>query len=117
MTKVITFEHRGVRAAIPAEQALDIVHSSAPPERVEELWSGPDDGGDRWLRVRAAQGECWLSCHAIQLREVSGAALTPVSPLLSGVLKLPYVVGLASIEDQPTWLVDMTRFGLRLSLE
>jgi hypothetical protein len=113
MTKVITFEHRGVRAAIPAAQVRDVSARSQTSHGEETLWVGRRETGDRFLRVTAHDGDTWLRCVSVELVELSQQALLPLSAVLRDALKLPHVVGVAEISGESTWLVDMNRFKPR----
>ncbi|MFT3922235.1 MAG: hypothetical protein QM778_06850 [Myxococcales bacterium] len=108
MTQVLTFIHRSVRAAIPAQQADGLAASDAGLERIA-LWRGGSEVIERWLRLRAARGHFGLSCSEVELLEVPSRELIPISGVLAAALKLPHVVGFATIAHKPTWLVDVTR--------
>lgn len=111
MTKVVTFEHRGIRCAIPARQALDLT-ALANGEALVHLWSGPDCVISRAMRVVTRSGIRQLLCGDVRIEELDTEGALALSHVLRAATDdLPHVVGLANIGSHPVWLVDLSRFA------
>lgn len=112
MISVFLFTHYGVRAAVPASQAV-AVGPGAQSVTTTALWPGTQgDEGSRTVVLRANTSSTQLSllCEEVQLAEVPRASLTPLSPCLRGALgRLPHVVGVLWLQSVAVWLVDISR--------
>ncbi len=63
------------------------------------------------MSMQSQVGLLNIMCDAIALCEIDRTQLLPLSVCLRGALtSLPHVVGVAFLEQGPTWLVDMSRY-------
>jgi hypothetical protein len=92
---------------------------AAGDERAQEepvtLWQGRDPAAHgekhRLLEVSTASGARWLSCARVQMGHLTSAEVWQLPPLLRSVLHLPHVVGVAEVDNELHWLVDLSRFA------
>jgi hypothetical protein len=118
MSSVLSFLHRGVRAAVPAAQAAQVRDSELKRSELVSLWPGTMPQEQRQLCVRSELGPIWLACADLDLCELEAAAMLPLSELLRGLLReLPHVVGLATLQGKVVWLVDVCRLPSRAKVE
>ena len=116
MAEVMFMYHQGCRCAMPSGQVLGAAGGPAAEERTAvSLWnvadSGSDSSEDRLLEVLTAAGPRWLRCSQIRPARLAPDAVWQLPPLLRDVMGLAHVVGLAELEDELLWLVDLRRFA------
>jgi hypothetical protein len=118
MTSVLSFMHHGVRAAIPAAQVANVERVRVENEELVSLWPGAESQSQRLLCIWTDLGRAWLACENLRLCELESAAILPLSDVLRGVLgDVPHVVGLAMLEGNVVWLVDVCRLPMRGEVE
>lgn len=118
MSSVLSFLHRGVRAAIPAAQAAQVRDSELVRSELVSLWPGTACEEQRQLCVRGERGPLWLACEDLSLCELESATVVPLSKLLRGLLcELPHVVGLATLQGKVVWLVDVCRLPVQAEVD
>ena len=64
----------------------------------------------RALRVATADGPRWIRCADAHLVWVSKLMMWRLPPLLQGLMTASHVVGVAEIDSELVWLVDVKRF-------
>lgn len=113
MPEVVFISHLGVRCALPSRQVVGAEQHQSQNEPVS-LWQGlpaaPEAADDRLIEVSTGSGARCVSCHRVRMGRLASAAVWHLTPLLKDVLSLPHVVGIAEVERELVWLVDLSRF-------
>jgi len=113
MAEVVFISHLGVRCALPSRQVLGAEQQLSQNEPVS-LWQGSptarDAADDRLIEVSTASGARRVSCHRVRMGRLGSASVWHLPPVLKDVLSLPHVVGLAEVDQELVWLVDLNRF-------
>jgi hypothetical protein len=120
MTRVVLFEHQGVRTAVPASQVLRLSAEGhdAQDALTVALWPGACKSKGRLLVFRGADFDLALWGECVNIHELEQESLRALPRVLRELLcDMPYVVGAAWIKDNMFWLVDLSRFSARLSHE
>jgi hypothetical protein len=111
---VLCLTHRGVRCCVPAERVLSAEQGQAR-ENTIDLWEGGEEParglGERSLQLQTADGPRWLWGSGVRPVSVAAAQVQRLTPILTDLLTLPYVVGLAALGDELVWLVEPLRFS------
>ena len=114
MPDVVFISHFGVRCALPSRQVVGAEQLQSQNEPIS-LWQGSptvaDAADDRLIEVSTGAGTKCVSCHRVRMGRLASALVWHLPPLLKDVLSLPHVVGVAEVERELVWLVDLTRFA------
>lgn len=112
MTTVVQFEHHGLACAIPAAQARAI-DVRVPAGSLTSLWEGRQQVDHlRAIEAKTSGEDIWIGCMKPQLVDLPASEAIALLPVLRRILaSLPHVVGMATIEGENTWLVDVTRLA------
>ena len=113
MPEVLSMSHGGIRCAIPPSHVIG-AESSGPSDGFVAFWpanAGQDsDRIERALRVATADGPRWIRCADAHLVWVSEVMIWRLPPLLRGLMTASHVVGIAEIDNELAWLVNVKRF-------
>lgn len=106
--KVLRFTHGGLCCALPPAQ---VRRGAGKPEGpIAQLFAG-SPGGDppeTYLEVRLADDDVWIGVRDLLLVEIEHP--TELSPVASGIVREPHVVGWAEDDERFVWLVDLNRY-------
>lgn len=106
--EVVRLDHGGVPCALPVAQALSA--SSAPTAEAPAVWLWPDRGEGRetprYLYVETAQGPRSLPCNGPRTTAIPDGSVAELPPLLRAILGMPWVVGIAQMDDDLLWMLD-----------
>lgn len=114
MGAVVAMIHAGLRCAFPAQQVL-FAEPGPAPERAARLWedAGPEgaarSAATRSVRVATGRGAQQIGCARPRLVELDRERVWPLPEVLSELLGMPHVVGIAEIEGALHWVVDARR--------
>ena len=113
MPEVLSMSHRGIRCAIPPSHVIGAV----PPDASEsfvDFWaataSQDSAHAERALRVVTANGPRWIRCTDAHLVWISELMIWRLPPLLRELTTASHVVGVAEIDGELSWLVDVKKF-------
>jgi hypothetical protein len=101
---------------MPSAQVLAAEGGRAAQECAPvSLWNpaSPASGAseDRLLEVLTASGPRWLQCSQVPPVRLAPDAVWQLPQLLRDLLELAHVVGLAELDEELLWLVDLRRFA------
>ena len=112
MASVFMMRHHGVLCAVPAAQVISVLTVSGDTEPLE-LW--PDSHPrppERHLHVRTARGERSMSCTEPRLMKLAAGEVFALPPLVHRELERSFVVGVARVATDWSWLVDLERLSI-----
>ena len=114
VVEILSFRHAGVRCAVPSAQVLAIRRGGDPASTLA-LWEsvGAPESSElpRVLQVMTPAGPVEIEAGDPILSRVESSRVFALPALLRTWLILPYVVGIADLQDEMVWLVDARRLS------
>src|SRR5687768_2242772 len=113
MKQVLLMVHKGIRCAMPADQAMDIGEDTEIDHHID-LWKGRPEStaASHAVRVSTPAGVRSLRCSDPRLIDMLDGTFGPLPGLVRDIMALPHVVGTAEIKGEIVWLVDVRRLTL-----